>query len=351
MNADNTDRFKGKLAEPPSPPQGVGSEFSPQFRGTLARRKAAPAVGSIATGTLHGKFLTVHEASEPPLPAPAELDAIPGSELPTFTKMLPEANSAKTYRSRNVELRQSSTRDHQDGIAHNPRTETIAISDGMGGVGQPGNTKDYLGFALAHAAAEVEDILALQDADSVNAMVERSKELLAHMGIAPEDDVESALFSGGWGAGRHIEWGATLAVVQKVPDTEDMWRMAVFGDSSVAKLDESGKIQEGFGECFQLIERGQAKADGRAEEEVLGSYIGIAKKTLGGFVQYGAGGLHATFATVRLKPGQKLVVTSDAYVQKTPPITLEADAKLTNEEWAAKAPQYDDDTSLAVITA
>jgi len=332
MNTNHPDRFSGTLINPAPPPEAGVT----RLKGNLAA--IAPAAGSVATrNLLHGRML--------------EKYAVPGSELPTFTEMKPEANTLKTYQLGNVELRQSSTRDHQDGVAYNPRTETIAVTDGMGGVGNPGDVKNYFGFALAHAvAAEVEDVSTLQNPESMHAVIERTKELLAHMGIHPEAEVGSELFSGGWGAGRNIEWGATLAVMQKVPGTENEWRVAIFGDASVVKLGRDGKIQEGFGECFQLIDRGRVKADGRAEEVTLGSYVGVAKRTLGAFVQYRAGGLAATFGTVRLAPGEKLAATSDAYIQKTSPATLETDAKLTNEEWAAKAPQYDDDTTMAVVT-
>ncbi|HSW98175.1 MAG TPA: hypothetical protein VLF89_10195 [Candidatus Saccharimonadales bacterium] len=301
------------------------------------RRAAEEAVGP--EGVLRGSLLEARRHQR--------------SELPTFTEMRPESNAVKVYRSGGVELRQSSSVQHQDGVAYNPDTSTVVVCDGMGGIGWEGSVKDNFAFTLAHAAAELPDISVLREPASIGPLVGRAKELLASMGAHPEDQASDSRMKGGVGASRNVEWGATLVAVQEKPGEPGVWQVVTFGDSSAVKLGNDGKIQEGFGEACQLIKSGQKNPNGSAKEEMMGSYIGMAKGTLEGFAQYESRGLVASFGTVRLEPGEKIVLVTDAYMQKSSPVTLEDDARLTGEDWASnpRAPKFDDDTTMAIIAS
>ena len=323
----------------------VGADAAPapaetRLRGALVEPRTAAATGSVALGgdsRLRGKLVSKEAAGS-------------SSELPTFTELRPEPNKVKIYKAGNVDLRLSSTSSHQDGIAHNPDKKTVALSDGMGGVGRPGDVKNNFAFALSHAVAELDDVLTLQDPEVVKGVVARSRSLLGDMGI----DVEAppTTMKGGVGAGKVAAWAATLAAVQEKPGAIGSYRMAIFGDNSVVKLGEDGRIKEGYGEAFQLITRGEVNPDGSAKEQALGSFVGISKDSAEGegIAQYGNDGLKAVFGEATLEPGESLVIVSDAYMQKTGPHILEADAALTAEAWAAKAPVYGDDTTMGIIT-
>jgi len=267
--------------------------------------------------------------------------------LPSFEAVRPAPEAVKIYKDteRGIDLRLSPTKDHEDGVAYNPATETVVLCDGMGAVGSKGEVRSNLAFALSHAVALMSDISQLQDPDAVKAVFSAAKDILNSVGIdvaAPADKRVS-----NW---HPVEWGSTVAAVQRVPET-NRWRIATLGDSSVAILGADGRIRDGFGEAFQALKAGDVGHDGTAQEAPLGSLVGFAKGSLDGFARYenGARRGHAEFTEVELGLGEKLVIASDAYIQKSHPYVLEQDAALTPEQWAAKAPIYGDDTTMAVI--
>jgi hypothetical protein len=265
----------------------------------------------------------------------------------TFYEMRPEPNVAKAWMSLDgtIDLRLSSLSTHQDGLAYNPDTQSVVVCDGMGGIGAAGEVKDNFAFALAHAVAELDDISALASPDVVSAVVERAKSILQDdMGVTVE--AQSSRIKSG--ATADMEWGSTIAAVQRIADT-NRWRVATIGDSSVAILDSNGRIKEGFGEAFQFLKAGKISKDGSAAEEALGSKVGIDKETLGGYVRYEHQGKHAEFTEIELADDEHLVVVSDAYLQKTPPSTLEIDAAKTRDRWVADKPRYGDDTTMAIV--
>lgn len=263
--------------------------------------------------------------------------------IPTFNALRPEHDTVKTYSDKDglIDLRLSSNIGHQDGLAYNPDSDTVVVCDGMGGPGEGGDVKDFFGFALSHATAELDDISTLADPNVVKTVVERAKSILGELGIPIE--ARSRIRS------HPIEWGSTIAAVQRVPDSPDnRWRVATIGDSSVVILDASGKIKRGFGETFQTLGGGSWR---NTDGDALGSYVGMAKGTLDGYVSFGSGRGHAEFTEVNLDKGEKLVVVSDAYVQKTDFAVLESDAALTPEQWKAKKPKYEDDTTMAIVSS
>jgi hypothetical protein len=264
--------------------------------------------------------------------------------LPTFEALLPESNTVKTFLDKEgaVDLRLSSSKSHQDGLAYNPESDTVVVCDGMGGPGVRGDVKDFFGFALSHAVAEIEDISTLRNPGVAMATVERAKSIL-------ENDLGIKVSDPGSKVKSHpVEWGSTIAAVQKVKDTEtNRWRVATIGDSSVVLIDSSGKIKQGFGEAFQLI-GGESWKD--TEGTSLGTYVGLAKGSLDGWARYdGPSGTHAEFTEVELSEGERLVVVSDAYIQKTNFGVLEADVAKSSAEWAAAKPNYGDDTTMAIV--
>lgn len=275
------------------------------------------------------------------------IDVSSEKRLPTLDSLRPEVKKVKTYMDKagSIDLRLSSSGDHQDGLAYNPDTDTVVVCDGMGGFGKQGDVKNYFGFALAHAVAEIDDISELSDPETIDAIVSRAKSILVNeLGV---NNIEGGLTRMSL---RPIEWGSTIAATQRIPDT-NRWRVVTIGDSSVAILDKTGKIRQGFGEAFQLIAKGDVESNGCASDPPLGSYVGMAKDSLEGYVQYsGSRGTQAEFTEIELGEGEKIVVVSDAYVQKTPLRVLEADAALTSEEWASKKPLYSDDTTMAIIS-
>jgi hypothetical protein len=135
--------------------------------------------------------------------------------------------------------------------------------------------------------------------------------------------------------------------VQRI--AKNRWRYAALGDSSVVVLNSRGQIRDGFGEAFQLLRAGRITRDGAAEDAPLQSFVGMAKNTLEGYVDYGTEGYGAAFGEIQLNEGERIAIVSDAYVQKTPPSTLEADATKTATQWAAEAPRYGDDTTMALV--
>lgn len=265
----------------------------------------------------------------------------------TFNRMRPESNVAKAYIAEGgaIDLRLSSLTSHQDGLAYNPDTGSIVVCDGMGGIGVGGEVKDNFAFALAHAVAELDNILELRSPDVIDSVIQRTKSILEdEMGItvqAQNSRVKSK-------ASDDMEWGSTIAAVQRVAGT-NRWRVATLGDSSVAILDSNGRIKEGFGEAFQFLNASKVSIDGSAIEDSLGSKVGIAKSTLGSYVRYEDQGKHAEFTEVELGDDERLVIVSDAYLQKTPPSVLEEDAAKTSDQWIADEPRYGDDTTMAIV--
>ncbi|MCA9308850.1 hypothetical protein KC973_00580 [Candidatus Saccharibacteria bacterium] len=274
------------------------------------------------------------------------VDVTSETHLPTFSTLRPEANVAKTYCDKEgaIDLRLSSTEHHQDGLAYNPDTDTVVVCDGLGGVGASGEVKDFFAFALSHATAELDDISTLADERVVGRLVERAKEILNSMGIEIRPS-GSRLVRNNVGAG--FEWASTIAAVQRVGDSST-WRIATLGDSSVAILGVDGKVRAGFGEAFQQIRAGNVSSDGTAVEATMGSLVGIEKSLEGG-VRYQKNDFGAEFTEVELAEGERLVVVSDAYVQKSNLKVLERDASLTAEDWGAARPTYADDTTMAIV--
>ncbi len=273
-----------------------------------------------------------------------------------FEAMQPMPGAVRVWanRSGTVELRQASTGAHEDGIAYNETTGTVAVTDGMGGVGSKGPAKSNFGYALANAITELPRISLLQTEETVSEVIERTKQILSGMGISVEPYGRRGM-SGS--AGKFCELAAAVAAAQPVEGSEDEWDIVTFGDASAIIMDEHG-IVEGHGEAFQLIEQNQftvdssreyelgdtynvrARDDIQADEVVLASYIGIKKDDLTGFSSTGRNvhgrPLGAEFTRVKLQKGQWFALVSDAYVQKTYLSTLREDAGLSNEDWRRK---------------
>jgi len=271
-------------------------------------------------------------------------------EMPrSFTEMRPESGAAKVMiaddKDLKVELRQSSKQDHQDGVAYNPRNRAVVVCDGLGGIGQDSDAKNNFGFALAHATAELDDISTLSSPEVVASIVERAKTLLSELGITVERPTSRVAFSTN-------ALASTIAAIQNIEGTKK-WRVATIGDSSVVLLGADGSIRRGFGEAFQLIAAGKVDSRGMVEDGPMGSFVGISHETLTGTVSYervrAGERLGAEFTEVELQDGEKLVLASDAYIQKSPPSTLEGDVKESAEAWKARKPTYSDDTTLAIV--
>lgn len=297
-------------------------------------------------------LISVGRRSAPEAPA----DSAEVETLSPFEAMRPEPRAVKVWSSFDgrVELRQSSSPQHQDGIAYNPKTGVVAVADGMGSVGLDGDFKNNFGYALANAVAELSDITVLQDEAEISKVVERSKQILRDMGVSVEPFGQKGM-SGT--AGSRCEVAAALGVVQPIEGTVNEHHVVTFGDVGVVIMDEHGVV-EGFGESFQMIKRGDyinsnseeypaiEPVHPRLSQSVkvkgtrLGSYIGIGKETLHGVVSYGrtqAGAPYeAEFRRVVLKEGQILVISSDAFVQNTAIGTLVKDAGMSGEKWRAR---------------
>lgn len=269
--------------------------------------------------------------------------------LPTFNILRPESNVVKTYTDKEgaIDLRLSSHANHQDGLAYNPDTDTIVLCDGLGGIGPQGDMKDFFGFALAHAAAELKDITTLRDEDVVARTMERAKSILnSKLGISNEAPASKLKTNMGGG----FMYASTIAAVQRVAGTT-RWKVVTLGDSSVAVLDKDGRVREGFGEAFQLLAAGRVDEGGTAADAPIVSLVGITKESLKGGACYSKGDFGSEFTEVELAEGEKLVIVSDAYVQKTNLAVLESDAALSAAQWKDKKPLYADDTTMAVIAS
>lgn len=297
-----------------------------------------------ATGIPVPSFENVHDDTS----ATETATMLGESKIPSFEHLVPEPNAVKTYVSPDgkFDLRLSCSIDHQDGLAYNAESKTVVVCDGLGGIGTRGDVKDFFGFALAHAAAELDDISTLQDPATVMLVVEKAKSILEQdLGIPIEDTGSLVKTSMGGG----FKWASTLAAAQQVPST-NRWRIATIGDSSVAVLDKEGFVVDGYGEAFQLLATGNVGISGTVDDGPMNSLLGISKTSLEGGVKYGNDTLGAQFAEIELAEGNRLVLVSDAYIQKSPLSTLEADAKKTSQEWAASKPFYSDDTTMAIIS-
>ena len=273
--------------------------------------------------------------------------------MPTYDAMRPKPYSLKTFTSDDgkVELRQHSTAHHQDGVAYSPETGTIAVCDGMGGIGFPGKAKDNFAFALAHAAAELDNIHDLKDESNAATLLQRARAILENMKFPDGSRLDLATelsravpFSG-------IVLGSTLAAVQQIDDT-NAWRVVTFGDSSVTVLDDKGRIREQFGELQQARKTKGLLSDGMVADSPLTSRLGFTKG-IDPSVRYSRkdSTYHAVFAEVTLSPGERIVVTSDAYLQKSREEVFLREVGATNAEWAALAPLHGDDTTMAIVHA
>ncbi len=348
-------KIRGTVVEPVRLPEdsgsatGISGRYAERLGLVPGSRHDDGALGPDRIERFTGK-LVADLASRP------EAGAVSRAEtFPTFGAALrPEKKKVKVLSPPGAELRQSSI-EGQDGLAYNSGTNTVVLTDGMGGVGDPGDVKNNFGFALAHAAAELDDILTLRDPEIVKAVIGRTKAILSAMGmpVGPVPGVPvnlAAKVSSRAGAGRDLLWGAALAAAQRVPGSANKWRIVTYGDCSVAILNEDGRIERGYGEAFDSIRAGRLGASGGAEEGLLRSYLGIGHDFKGFANLGGAPGLEsAMFKELTLARGQRLVLTSDAYAQKTALPTLEGDAALTTEQWARKKPTYDDDTTMAIV--
>ncbi len=276
-------------------------------------------------------------------------DVLDLSEMPrSFLGMKPEGGVAKVMidTDNRVELRQSSTKDHQDGVAFNPNNGTVVVCDGLGGVGSASEAKNYFAYGLAHATAEMEDISTLVDPEVVAKVLERTRTILESSGIKYEQSSSRISF------GKNDAMASTIAAVQRIPDT-NRWRVVTIGDSSVVRIGKDGKIVEGFGEAFQLIKAGMVDSKGMASDPPMSSVVAVGKDTFIPRVAYGSSrsGLYmgSEFTEVMLGEGEKLVLASDAYIQKSPPSTLEHDVEESADSWHRRAPNYSDDTTLAIV--
>ncbi|MDP3953428.1 MAG: hypothetical protein Q8P99_01215 [bacterium] len=271
-----------------------------------------------------------------------------------YEALRPKSREAKTVSMEGVDVRQASTEHHQDGVAYSTETKTFVVCDGMGGIGSATESKDNFGFALAQAISEQPDIGILEQDDGVGLILERAIAILELMGIDVDGDLQTNMESRivtSMGGGAAM--ASTVAAVQNIEGT-NKWRVATLGDSSVVVVDESGKIKEGYGEAWQLITRGNTDRNGSADELPLSSFIGVNKKDGTPVVRYEARGLTSQFAEIdALSPGDRIVIVSDAYMQKSPPEVLIRDMNKTNEEWEASAQpsggMYGDDASMIII--
>jgi hypothetical protein len=264
--------------------------------------------------------------------------------LPSFEAMRPASREIKTYQDPQygVSLRESSTGDHQDGVAYNPNNCTLVVCDTAGGIGPRGEAKNNFGFAMAHAVATMDNIFDLHKPEKVGEVVEIAKGILNHLGT-PVQTSETNLR----GMNSDKAMGTTVAAVQQTP--EGTWRIATFGDSSVIILNKEGQAKDGYGEAWDHGKKGEFESDGTVVDAPMNSYISIFRETLGAAVRYGDADFGVRYGEVTLEPGEKIVVASDAYLQKTPISVLEQDANMTNEEWKARMPLYGDDTTIAII--
>ncbi len=293
----------------------------------------------------------------------------PNPEIfPTFEAMRPEAAVAKTFQTEGIDIRQASKTHHQDGVVFNSESSTIVVCDGMSAVGTDSPTKNYFAFALAHSVAELPDIHVLQAGGSgVAQSVERAKGLLQAIGISPQVDLHPQIKEGDpilhsaevpnkyEGLNKNIRVGSTIAAVQRIEGTND-WRVVTIGDSNVVVVNGKGEIKQGYGEAWQLIAKGRIDSKGRAERSPTCSYIGIGKDDADSpFAKYGALGLTAQFTTITgLEEGDKIVLSSDAYLSKSPLEQLFADVNKTPDEWNAgvsddEGGMYGDDATLVII--
>lgn len=326
--------------------QAGASDRASRVRSTVGIGKQS-SIGSSETPAGSSRIIsTVGRVGDTGRAPKDTVDVTRETHLPTFDALRPEANVAKTYSDKEgaIDLRLSSTEHHQDGLAYNPDSDTVVVCDGLGGIGMPGEVKDFFAFALSHATAELDDILTLADEGVVERLVERAKEILNCMGIEIRPS-GSRLVRNNMGAG--FEWASTIAAVQRVGDSST-WRIATLGDSSVAILGVDGKVRAGFGEAFQQIRAGNVSSDGTAVDATMGSLVGIEKSLEGG-VRYQKNDFGAEFTELELAEGERLVVVSDAYVQKSNLKVLERDASLTAEDWGAAKPTYADDTTMAIV--
>lgn len=326
------------------PPSSTELEPFPRIVGSIGGRTIKPAPADpLETPPKMESSMGIRRRS---IASSREMSTAKESLLPTFEALRPESDTTKVLLLDNVDLRLTSMKGHEDGLAYNPTTDTVVLCDGMGGVGT-GEVKHYFGFALAHAAAELDDISKLRDEATVNSVVARAKELLTEdLGI--EIKASDSTLVSSVGASKDLEWGSTLAAVQRIGET-NRWRVATLGDSSVAVIGRDGKIKAGFGEAFQLIAAGKVESNGAAQDPPMGSFIGIKRGELSGVARYSGRNGGAEFLEVSLEEGEKLVLASDAYVQKTPPSILEQDIAKSAEQWAAAKTRYADDTTLAIV--
>ncbi|MEX1052727.1 MAG: hypothetical protein WEC80_02670 [Patescibacteria group bacterium] len=277
----------------------------------------------------------------------------PVTPLSSFEVLQPKPKKTTLVEIPGVEIRQASTKHHQDGIAYNTDTQTYVVCDGMGGVGSDTQTKDNFAFALAQAVSEQSDISAIAQMDQAIAIIDRAKKFLAILGVDFQKDLKLNLDSRVISSlTRDKIVGSTIAAVQRIDGT-NTWRVVTLGDSSVIVIAANGKIKEGYGEAWQLISQGNTNSDGSAPDSPLCSYIGINRE--GNLaIRYSSRGLTAEFSEFEALTGDKIVIVSDAYLQKSSPETLINDMNKTAEQWAAGANKdkdgmYGDDASMIII--
>ncbi len=261
--------------------------------------------------------------------------------LPTFEDMKPVSNELKKFAVAGIDIRQYSTKDHQDGVAFNPNTRTVVVSDGMGGIGPGSELKNFFGWGVAHAVAAKGDLASLSEPAGLKAVLSEVAPLLDQAGVDTTVR-ESGLVGSMW---RGLSVGATIAAVEQVES--QTWRALTYGDSSVLVVTQEGEIKAGYGEAYQLWQRDGSQMGKLADDAPLSSCVGLKEGTLEPeVIDNGRDGLRAQFEDFTVEPGDRIVVASDAYVQKSTMEQLIRDVNMPPESWAAR---YSDDTTLAII--
>lgn len=265
--------------------------------------------------------------------------------LPTIDVMRPEPNARKVFADKGVDIRQFSFGEHQDGVAYNPDTKIGVVCDGMGGTGSGGTNgetiKNNLGWALAHSVAAVGDLKKLSDITELSGAIAAVPELMESRGVdmsISTSTIRSKMHKG-------LEAGSTIAAVQQVE--KNTWQALTYGDSSVLVIGADNQVKHGFGESYQAWTRTGKSFSTVVEDGPMSSSVGLTQGTLQPAIEdSGRNGFRAEFGEFTVEAGDRVVVASDAYVQKSTMDQLIAEINMPAESWNER---HTDDTTLVII--
>jgi len=135
---------------------------------------------------------------------------------------------------------------------------------------------------------------------------------------------------------------ATIAAVQHVEGNR--WGAATFGDSSILVISAGNEIEMGYGESYGDWKRAGKPLYKALGDDKMDTSVGLSRPGLE--PQLYSGRFGPTFGEFEVGEGDRIVVASDAYLQKSTVAVLMSELRQPAEEWSAR---HSDDTTLAII--